>query len=408
MLVRAEVVDPELLRPGLLLSGLAVEEEHVGLHALRVEDAGGQAEQRVDVGLLEERATNRLPSAAFEEDVVGHDHGGAAVLLEDREDVLEEVELLVRGRGPEVVAVDHQRFLRGVALLVHDGDAALLAEGRIGQHDVVLAVLAREGVLRSDGQVRGACIGTDAVEQQVHRAEARDAVDQLDAEERAVVELLLLGAVEVGALREVIVGCEQEPAGAAGWIADGLARLRRHRLDNGGDERTRREVLAGAALHIGRVLFQEALVGVALHIGAEGGPLLLVDEVDDEPAEFGGVLDLVLRLAEDDAQHARLLAQLLQGVAVLDLEVVAVALEQHRPRKAPRDRRGLVVRWPRLLVGHLEEEQKGELLDVVAVRQAVIPQDVAVVPELLDESGGGHGAKVGWRALEREQKRAVL
>ena len=37
------------------------------------------------------------------------------------------------------------------------------------------------------------------------------------------------------------------------------------------------------------------------------------------------------------------------------------------------------------LVGHLEEQQIGELLDVVAVRHAVVAQNVAVVPEFLDD-----------------------
>jgi len=41
-----------------------------------------------------------------------------------------------------------------------------------------------------------------------------------------------------------------------------------------------------------------------------------------------------------------------------------------------------------LLVRHFQEQQKRELLDLVAVGQPVIAQDVAVVPELLDEGGG--------------------
>ena len=44
-----------------------------------------------------------------------------------------------------------------------------------------------------------------------------------------------------------------------------------------------------------------------------------------------------------------------------------------------------------LLVVHLEEEQVGELFDVVAVRHAVVAQDVAVVPEALDDGGGPGG-----------------
>ena len=41
-----------------------------------------------------------------------------------------------------------------------------------------------------------------------------------------------------------------------------------------------------------------------------------------------------------------------------------------------------------LLVGHLEEEQVGELLDIVAIGDAVVPQDVAVVPQALDDGCG--------------------
>ncbi len=37
------------------------------------------------------------------------------------------------------------------------------------------------------------------------------------------------------------------------------------------------------------------------------------------------------------------------------------------------------------LVGHLEEEQVGDLLDVVAVVDAVVAQGVAEAPELLDD-----------------------
>ena len=44
MQVRAQVVDPQRLRPRLLLRGLAVEEQDVCLHTLRVEDAGRQTQ----------------------------------------------------------------------------------------------------------------------------------------------------------------------------------------------------------------------------------------------------------------------------------------------------------------------------------------------------------------------------
>jgi hypothetical protein len=37
-----------------------------------------------------------------------------------------------------------------------------------------------------------------------------------------------------------------------------------------------------------------------------------------------------------------------------------------------------------LLVGHLQEEQKCQLFDVILVRKAVISKDVAIVPQFLN------------------------
>ena len=45
---------------------------------------------------------------------------------------------------------------------------------------------------------------------------------------------------------------------------------------------------------------------------------------------------------------------------------------------------GLVVGRLRALVGHLEEQQIRQLFDIVAVAHPVVAQDVAVVPEFLD------------------------
>jgi len=39
---------------------------------------------------------------------------------------------------------------------------------------------------------------------------------------------------------------------------------------------------------------------------------------------------------------------------------------------------------------HLEKRQVGELLDIVAIAHAVVAEDVAVVPEFLDEGTGVH------------------
>ena len=80
-------------------------------------------------------------------------------------------------------------------------------------------------------------------------------------------------------------------------------------------------------------------------------------------------------------------AQLGQDAAVVRLQRVAVEAEQAGPAQLVGDGAGLA-ELVLLLVGHLEEEQVGELLDVVAVGDAVVAQDVAVVPEALDDGGG--------------------
>ena len=114
-------------------------------------------------------------------------------------------------------------------------------------------------------------LAADAVQQQIHRAEPRDAVHQFDAEERAALELLLLRPVQRVMLGEVIMRREQETARAARRITNRLPRLRGDHVHHRGDERARREVLARAAFHVLGVLLQQPLVGVALHVGGERG-----------------------------------------------------------------------------------------------------------------------------------------
>jgi hypothetical protein len=45
-----------------------------------------------------------------------------------------------------------------------------------------------------------------------------------------------------------------------------------------------------------------------------------------------------------------------------------------------------------VFVRQLQEQQVGELLQVVAITHAVVAQGVAEVPDFLDEGGGVHGA----------------
>jgi hypothetical protein len=99
---------------------------------------------------------------------------------------------------------------------------------------------------------------------------------------------------------------------------------RLHDLDDRLDEGARREVPAGAGLRLLGVLLQEPFVRLAFDVGVEGHPALGVDQVDDEAPQLGRVLDAVLCLAEDRAEHARQTAELGEDMAVVNLELVAV------------------------------------------------------------------------------------
>jgi hypothetical protein len=68
------------------------------------------------VVLPKEPAPDGLPGSALEEDIVGDDDRRCATYLQQALDVLKEVELLVRGGGPEVVALVDLAFAYGPAV----------------------------------------------------------------------------------------------------------------------------------------------------------------------------------------------------------------------------------------------------------------------------------------------------
>jgi hypothetical protein len=112
--------------------------------------------------------------------------------------------------------------------------------------------------------------------------------------------------------------------------------------------------------------------------------VLLVYQVDYEAPEECGVLYLKTGTLEDLAKKASLLAQLLQDMAVMELEVLAVTLKETLPAELWGNKRRTVVWGPRALVGHLEEEQEGDLLGVGHERKSRVPEDVGVTPSLVD------------------------
>ena len=148
----------------------------------------------MNVALLEQVSPHRLAGPALEQHVVRHDDGTPAVDLQQRLDVLEEVQLLVLGRRPEVLPLVGLIFFLQVARLVDDGDAAFLAERRIGQHHAEsLAGVARQAVHARCDRAR---VGVDAVQVEVHDAQPGRVRDEVAALHELVPQVLLLILVE--------------------------------------------------------------------------------------------------------------------------------------------------------------------------------------------------------------------
>lgn len=94
MLIGSKVVDPQLLGPGILTGGFAVEEQHVGFDSLRVEYARGQTQQSMNIAFMEQFSADCLACAALKEYVVGNYYGSSPIDLQQRTNVLKEFSCL--------------------------------------------------------------------------------------------------------------------------------------------------------------------------------------------------------------------------------------------------------------------------------------------------------------------------
>jgi hypothetical protein len=73
------------------------------------------------------------PAPPLEQHVVREDHGGTAVGVKDGVDVLDEVQLLVGGVGPEVLTGDKHLLALGAAVGGHDERGGFSSERRVRQ-----------------------------------------------------------------------------------------------------------------------------------------------------------------------------------------------------------------------------------------------------------------------------------
>ncbi|MNP19411.1 hypothetical protein D3C76_1119350 [compost metagenome] len=170
-------------------------------------------------------------------------------------------------------------------------------------------------------------------------------------------------------------------------------------VDDAVDQRARGEVLAGAGFGFAGVLFQQAFIQIAEAVAAGAEPVDAV-EAFDQLFQVARFFQARLGIGVDGGdQRVSVLAQVEQHLPVVVEQVQTGLAVQVRPARAFGQ---LVVEFVvvlNLFEFHLDEQQQHQFGDVVAVVDAVVTEDVAKVPELLDDVAVGHGArskKWGW------------
>ena len=167
------------------------------------------------------------------------------------------------------------------ASLLHDPDAALLAEGRVREHHrEALAGVVRQAV---DSRLDRGLVRADAVQIEVHDAEPGGRGHDLPAPHEVLPQMALLVGIQGASVLadHIFVGGQEETAGPAGGIANGVVRPRLHAVHDGLDQFSGREVLARALRRLLGRLGQQALVDVAFHVRVHGHPVFGIDQVDD-------------------------------------------------------------------------------------------------------------------------------
>ncbi len=114
-------------------------------------------------------------------------------------------------------------------------------------------------------------------------------------------------------------------------------------------------------------------------------PGFAFDQADQSP-EFGRVLNTVLGFTKDDRNQAAAFTQLGQDVAVVGFQRVAVQVGQAGPVKVSRNT-GRLAQFLHPFLVHFQKKQKGQLFQIIAVGNAVVTEDIAVVPQALDNGG---------------------
>ena len=210
----------------------------------------------------------------------------------------------------------------------------------------------------------------------------------LHAVEGAGVVFLLLRfcpRIRLGVLAQVVVGRDQKTAGACCGVLDDVFQFRFHHRDHAVDQHARGEVLACAGFLFVGVLFQQAFVKVAQAFLTGAVPIEFVDFAHQR-GKRGRFFDEAAGVGEDFLHQFRAVAAQMDQQYLVELQPVWCG---EIFQVVPAVFFGELIFGAGFL-GHLEEQQIGQLGDVLVIGDAVVLEDVAQVPEFADDVVGGH------------------
>src|SRR2546423_5745849 len=131
------------------------------------------------LALLQQLAPDSLTGPALEKHIIRHNHGSTPINLEQRLDMLDKVQLLVAGAGPEVVSHNHAGLALLVSFFVDKGDAALAPKRWIGQHDIEILTRVTAHTIGHANRRLAIFVATDAMQKEVHHAQPGRVVHDL-------------------------------------------------------------------------------------------------------------------------------------------------------------------------------------------------------------------------------------
>ena len=284
-----------------------VHHQQAGGDAGAVEQVAGQADDGLQIAVLDKVLARLALFAAAKQHTMGHDGGHAAIVLEHRQHVLDKHQV-----GLFALLRHHHRETAGEFQVFFD---VVLAERRIGDDAVeAFEFVALIQVLRFADGVFLADVGMgDAVQQHVHLADGPGGAVFLLAVERQFIGIAAL-------FTQVVAHLDQHAAGTDGGVVDAHALFGVTDFDaeahhfGGGVELT--GLLAGG---IGEV-FDQPFIGGAQQIGEfkvvvlEGDLLEVLYEVGQGVVIEGALADLAVEVDALEHVFQRVRVGILDGL----------------------------------------------------------------------------------------------